>query len=174
MVTDEGTCALRRVVEWESHNPLAERDVIGQEVVHEIGRALRHPSAQAAWAPSSSFTGYRDNTSSRTPLVLANQEGSAPTQETAVEVTLELISYESRERCRPEALFDSGVERLQVVLHDLVECRSFGFAAFVGGSGPTDELGASANIGSGRFRIGARWQRQCERHPGRQCRLQAT
>ena len=85
--------------------------------------------------------------------------------------TLELVAHEFWKRRGSESFLDRGVERLQVVLHDLVENGSFGPAALVAVASLLDELGLLRVTG------GDRRVRGCVRwlgHPRRLCMLRAS
>jgi hypothetical protein len=60
----------------------------------------------------------------------ATKQSEAPTEQPAVEISLQLAPYELGQR-RGETVFDGGVERLQVVAYDLVQRALLGASPLV-------------------------------------------
>jgi hypothetical protein len=91
-------------------------------MLDEIRGGSGHSSSQARWTEPQTLTGEADDDA--LGAFWARQHGEAPRKHSAVDITLELISYEPGQWSR-ETLLDGGIERAEVVAHDLVQGALF-------------------------------------------------
>ena len=108
----------RSELEGQRQHELSERCSLGQHVLDEICRGFSHSSSQTRWTKAQPLTGETDDDA--LGAFWACQHCEASRKHSAVDITLELLSHEPGQ-WRGETLLDSGVERAEVVAHDLVQ-----------------------------------------------------
>jgi hypothetical protein len=94
----------------------------GKHVLDEIRGGFGHSSAQARWTKPQTLTREADDDAFG--ALRARQDCEASRKYPAVNVALELFPHEAGQWSR-ETLLDGGVERAQVVAHDLVQGALF-------------------------------------------------
>jgi hypothetical protein len=98
-------------------HPLSERH--GREhVLDEIRRGLAHAATHAGWTKSAPFAAERHEMLLSTRITFHARK--AATEQSAVQISVELAAHERRQRGSLEPRRDGGVERLDVVADDRV------------------------------------------------------
>jgi hypothetical protein len=117
--------------EGEREHPLAQRGLLGQDALHEVGGRGVHPSAQAGGAEASSLAAERHD-----PALAAGRAAepgkASPAEQPAAAIRLEFLARVLGEPRRERTVADRAVEGLEVVAHDLVERGGVGAVALVG------------------------------------------
>jgi hypothetical protein len=115
-------------LKWQRQNPLAERGLLWNNMLHEVGCRFCHSPTQATGAEASTFAGKPNGKASI--AVWAAKQGEAMGQNSATHEGLEFVADEGRQR-RGEAVFDRRVERAQIVPHHPVQRTQLGAPSLV-------------------------------------------
>jgi hypothetical protein len=88
-------------------------------VIHQVQRALVHPSAETAWADGSRFAAEGDNVVLATGFAVEVREAAC--ENPAVEVLVQFFSYERGQRLAAGVVGPLLLEGQQVLLQHLVK-----------------------------------------------------
>lgn len=115
--------------ERHREHPLAKRDGERQDVLDEMRRGRRHLPPKARRTEPAALAAERHQ-----PRLLAAITPKAPeatAEQPAVEIALELLPHEPRQRDRERTVVHRAVERREVVRHHLIERRLFRSATLI-------------------------------------------
>jgi hypothetical protein len=115
--------------EWHREHPLTERHAHRQHVLHQMRSRRRHLPPQARRTESPALAAERHQPRLLAPVTPKTREPSA--EQAAVEIALEFLPHELRQRDREGTVVHRAVERGEVVLHHLIERRLLRSATLV-------------------------------------------
>jgi hypothetical protein len=105
----------------QRQHPLADRDVLGEHVIHQVGRSLVHAPAQTAGAkpPALAAEGHQMPLMAR----VAEEVSKASRQDSTRQEPAQLLGHESGQAPAVRRFSPLLLERRQVLLHRMVQRR---------------------------------------------------